>query len=327
MPSFPVWVQVTSSRIPLAAAQASCRRFSAVASPRRRHPRSTAVRPCSALVSSSFQDEQPGVADDAIAVQGDDRSAGQCRLVAEPLVQRDRDASGGEREVGVALRGHGVGALEQRRVLGYRRECDALVRRRRRLVRDDDPHLLHLSIRFDEPVPERERDRSRLGRVRDRRVEAGGAQVLEQPLEQRAAHTATAVLGQDARCDEAAARVRPRREPAPGELAVQLGKQEQPIRRLQRAHLLDVAAGSFGSTSRRTRIHASRSASALHRPDGDHPDRLSFPCFFACCSPRRKIASPTGAATAPITSSGQISSHIVERPSPSRIAPRIPSSA
>jgi hypothetical protein len=57
-----------------------------------------------------------------------------------------------------------------------------------------------------------------------------------------------------------------------------------------------------------------------------YPDRFSFPCFFACVSPSRKIQSPTGAATTPITSKGQISSHIVPTPAPSRIASRIPSS-
>ena len=44
-----------------------------------------------------------------------------------------------------------------------------------------------------------------------------------------------------------------------------------------------------------------------------HPDRFSFPCFFAYCSPRLKTQSPSGTETAPISSSGQISSHIAVR--------------
>src|SRR5947209_14618833 len=35
-----------------------------------------------------------------------------------------------------------------------------------------------------------------------------------------------------------------------------------------------------------------------------HPDLFSFPCFFACTSPRWKIASPIGVAATAMISSG-----------------------
>ena len=46
--------------------------------------------------------------------------------------------------------------------------------------------------------------------------------VFEQLFEQRTADAATTTLGQNARCDVAAAHVRPIGEAAPGELAVEL---------------------------------------------------------------------------------------------------------
>ena len=45
----------------------------------------------------------------------------------------------------------------------------------------------------------------------------------------------------------------------------------------------------------------------LGRAERDHPDRFSFPCRLAYSSPRRKTQSPSGIATAPIRSSGQMS--------------------
>jgi len=138
--------------------------------------------------------------------------------------------------------------------------------------------------------------------------------MLEGPFEHGAAHAAAPVLRQDPRRDVGASGLRPIRKPAARELAVQLREQEQPGRRFERSHLL------LGRC-RLVRQHASPDCDprvevgvALNLPDGDHPDRFSFPCFFAYCSPRRKIASPIGAETTPITSSGQISSHIVESP-------------
>ena len=40
-----------------------------------------------------------------------------------------------------------------------------------------------------------------------------------------------------------------------------------------------------------------------------HPDRFSFPCFFACRSPTRKTRSPIGVASTAMISSGQTSAH------------------
>src|SRR5215217_6959851 len=59
----------------------------------------------------------------------------------------------------------------------------------------------------------------------------------------------------------------------------------------------------------------------------DHPDRFSFPCFFAYRSPVRKVNRPSGTETAPITSSAQISVPKSVNPAPSRIAARQPRSA
>src|SRR5947209_19830315 len=56
-----------------------------------------------------------------------------------------------------------------------------------------------------------------------------------------------------------------------------------------------------------------------------HPDLFSFPCFFACTSPRWKIASPIGVAATAMISSGHTSAHT--SPVPLTIEARSPRSA
>ena len=56
-----------------------------------------------------------------------------------------------------------------------------------------------------------------------------------------------------------------------------------------------------------------------------HPDRFSFPCFFACRSPTRKTARPIGVARTAMISSGQTSAQTM--PVPSMIELRQPRSA
>ena len=60
---------------------------------------------------------------------------------------------------------------------------------------------------------------------------------------------------------------------------------------------------------------------------GDHPDRFSLPWRLAYCSPRRKTQRPSGIATTPITSSGQMSPQTSAGVAPSRMAALIPRSA
>ena len=56
-----------------------------------------------------------------------------------------------------------------------------------------------------------------------------------------------------------------------------------------------------------------------------HPERFSFPCFFAYRSPTLNTESPIGIENAPITSSGHTSAQA--RPAPFRICSRLPRSA
>ena len=58
-----------------------------------------------------------------------------------------------------------------------------------------------------------------------------------------------------------------------------------------------------------------------------YPDRLSFPCFLACNSPRRKTQIPSGTETTPMISIGQMSPQTPPTLAPLRIAERSPRSA
>ena len=97
---------------------------------------------------------------------------------------------------------------------------------------------------------------------------------------------------------------------SPGAMSNEMPSTARTSRVLRRTRLF-VAARSPASRS-----GTSKTLREVGDVDGRsaHPDLFSFPCFFAYCSPRPKTQRPSGIETAPMISSGQISSHIAVRP-------------
>ena len=152
--------------------------------------------------------------------------------------------------------------------------------------------------------------------------------MLAEPVQERRAHTTTAVAGQDARRDEPeTGEVRAVGETAAGDDVVELGEEHEAIGRLDRAHALDRPRRLIGDDDLLDVEPGLELLVALCLADRDHPLRFSFPWRFAYISPRLKTHRPSGIETAPITSSGQISSHMRPAPSPPMMASRMPSSA
>ena len=129
----------------------------------------------------------------------------------------------------------------------------------------------------------------------------------------------------------------------PARLGLHAHHRELPVRKARVGHV-DVAAvrkqGSpsgaphVGERDRVGRIDRVEDLDAplevgvrLGRAEGDHPDRFNFPWRLAYCSPRRNTHSPSGIATTPIRSKGQMSPQTAAGVAPSRIAALIPRSA
>jgi len=189
-------------------------------------------------------------------------------------------------------------------------------------------HLLDLPVGLFEPEPFGERLRALVDDVGSDPRDAEGGGVIDEAVEQQAADPTPTRLGQHAGRDEpAAGRVRHPGQPAARELPVQLGEHAQLLRLRARADLLD-RPGRLVREDDAPHVEPGLDVLVgLDRPEVDHPDRFSFPCRFAYCSPRRKTQSPSGIDTAPITISGQMSPHTAAGPAPSMIAALIPRSA
>ena len=209
MPSLPRCVQVTISRIPFAEAQASSARLSAVREPA---PAPIAADDRQAVLGRPFvvaPAAEPGVPDDLVAGESDERALREGRLVGEPVLERDRHRLGGG-HVRPALDAERIRLAQQLRPLGDGDEVDAWRRLDRRLFADR-PHLLDLPIDLLEPETAREGERACVVAVD---VRAGGLEA--EPFEvsgelDRSGGSDAASTGsrEDAWGDETAARPRP----------------------------------------------------------------------------------------------------------------------